>query len=70
MKFQEYLADLGDARVATLYGVSKRTAESWRLGTRVPKPEKTRQIVDHAHGLLTWDDIYAARRPDLSPAEE
>lgn len=61
MTFQEYLADLGDARVATIYGVSVRTAESWRLGRRVPKPEMARQLVSHAHGLLTWDDIYAAR---------
>ncbi len=46
---QEYLRKLGDDEgVARQLGVTDRTVQSWRLGTRFPQPHKLFELLDFA----------------------
>jgi len=55
-EFREYLERLGDQKAAKLFSVSERTAQSWRLGDRVPRPEQAKAII--AVTPLTYESIY------------
>ena len=48
----------GDTNIARLIGVRPRTVKAWRLGERVPRPERVRQMIDLSGGDLTWTDFY------------
>lgn len=58
MTLSEFIAQIGDAPAADLFGVTVRTAMSWRLGERVPRPGKAKEIVDLAGGDVTFHGCY------------
>lgn len=55
-EFQRYLNQLGDEKAAMLFGVARRTAQSWRLGERRPRPDQAKEIIDKTP--LTYANIY------------
>jgi hypothetical protein len=55
-KLQALIQNLGDEQAARLFRVKKRTAMSWRLGERRPRPKQARVIVENSN--ITFDDIY------------
>jgi hypothetical protein len=63
MRLTDYLKKIGDERAAEKFGVTRRRIESWRLGTRQPRPAMAQRIVAETDGLLTLDDIYAPAPP-------
>lgn len=56
MKLPKYIEMMGDEAFASLIGVTKHAARSWRTGERTPRPEQARKIVKKTP--LTMDDIY------------
>ena len=50
------LGEVGDAAAAKRFGVAKRTAQSWRLGERTPRPEQAAVIVKKSP--VTFEGIY------------
>lgn len=67
MKLTAYIAFIGDEAAAELFGISNRTAMSYRLGERKPRPEVAERIVLKTSGKVGWRDIYA---PDNSKTED
>jgi hypothetical protein len=59
MHLREYLAGLGDVKAARLFKVSARTAKSWRLGYRIPRPHNAERIVKLSP--VTYEGIYGPR---------
>lgn len=59
MTLSQYIREIGDGKAGEIFGVSERTAASWRRGERRPRPEAARRIVAASNGLLTLDVIYA-----------
>lgn len=55
-EFQQYLHQLGDEKASRLFGVARRTAQSWRLGERKPRPDQAKAIIDKTP--LTYASIY------------
>lgn len=64
MNLSDYIAEIGDKQFAGKFGVSERTAMSYRLRDRKPKPELAERIV--AESPVTWEGIYAT--PAAVPA--
>ena len=62
MRLREYIKQLGDAKAAALWGVKRRTVESWRLGHRTPRPEQAERIVQTSP--VTYEGIYAPVKSD------
>lgn len=60
MNLKTYIEKIGDAEAAEQFGVSPRTAQSWRLGTRRPSTRAGARIIRETRGLLDWDGIYGA----------
>ena len=58
MKIQDFIATIGDRAAAELFGISERAAESYRLGTRKPRPEVAQRIVEKTSGKVDWEGIY------------
>jgi len=56
MDLISYLTQKGDAEAAKLFGVSKRTIQSWRLKERRPRPEQAQVIVKKSP--VTFEGIY------------
>lgn len=54
----EYIAQMGDAKAAKLFGVSERTVMSWRLRDRIPRPTQAKNIVSKSP--VTMDGIYSS----------
>jgi len=67
MTFQEWLKGKGDLTVATMLGVSRYTARSWRLGTRFPRKEEARKLAA-IEPSMTLDVIYAPRGEETARA--
>lgn len=59
----EFIAALGDAAAAELFGVPERTVASWRRRERIPRPALARRIIDAASGELDMDSIYLQPAP-------
>ena len=55
----EYIETIGDEAASILFGVEKRTAQSWRLRTRLPRPEQADVIVKKSP--VTWEGIYGPK---------
>ena len=55
-KLAEYIAEVGDEKAAAMFGVKTRTAKSWRLGDRYPRPEQAKVIVENSP--VTYEGIY------------
>jgi DNA-binding transcriptional regulator YdaS (Cro superfamily) len=58
MRLQDFIKTVGDATAAKLFGVKERTAMSWRLGDRRPRPAKAAEIVRMTKGKVGFTDIY------------
>jgi hypothetical protein len=56
----EYISYYGDRHAANLFGVSPRTAASWRRKERVPKPATASRIVIITDGAVSYDGIYGS----------
>lgn len=54
----EYIARVGDVAAANLFGVKRRTVESWRRGERVPRPSQANKIVRLTGGEVDFSSIY------------
>lgn len=54
MNLSEYITRVGDPKAAELFGVSERTAMSWRLGERRPRPQKAMEIVERTEGEVSY----------------
>jgi len=59
MDLRDYLTHLGDEKTAALFGVSRRTAKSWRLGYRRPRPHHAERIVQASP--VTYAGIYGPK---------
>lgn len=59
MTLKEYIESLGMEAFAERYGLTIRATAHYRWGTRKPKPDVARRIVEDSP--LTWDDIYPKR---------
>jgi hypothetical protein len=57
MRLPDYIKQLGDDKAAALWGVKRRTIESWRLGKRKPRPWQAAVIVQTSP--VTYEGIYA-----------
>lgn len=60
MELKAFIEQVGDAKAARLFGVSARTAQSWRLGERIPRKELADVIVRKSP--VTYEGIYSAER--------
>lgn len=61
MKLSEYISMVGDSVAAELFGVTERTAESWRLLERRPRPEKAREIEKVTKRKVSFSDCFESR---------
>jgi hypothetical protein len=68
MTLPTYIAQMGDEKAARLFGVKTRTAMSWRLRTRFPRPEQARVITERSP--VTMDGIYSPDIPAVKLTEE
>ena len=59
MTLIEYIETVGDAAAAKVFGVKVRTAKSWRLGDRIPRPKIAKRIIRLAP--LTYEGIYGKK---------
>ncbi len=59
MNLSEYISLIGDKAASELFGIEQRTAASYRLGQRQPRPEVARTIVAVTNGKVTWPEVYA-----------
>lgn len=64
MTLPEYIAQMGDEKAGRLFGVETRTAMSWRLRSRIPRPKQAEVIVDRCP--VTMEGIYS---PDIKPVK-
>lgn len=62
MRLVEYIEQVGDEHAAQLFRVKRRTAMSWRLGSRSPRPWKAQEIVEKTGGAVTMAEIYEPRQ--------
>ena len=66
MRIQDYIATIGDRAAAELFGITERAAESYRLGTRKPRPEVAQRIVVKTNGKVDWEGIYAPTKSEAA----
>jgi hypothetical protein len=57
MTLPDYIKQVGDEKAAEVFGVSPRTAMSWRLRDRFPRPQQARKII--ASSPVTMEGIYS-----------
>lgn len=62
MNLSEFIDAIGDEQAAKLFGITRRAAQSYRLGTRRPRPEVAQRMVDKSKGRLTHASIYETAR--------
>jgi hypothetical protein len=58
MELSKYIDKVGDAAFAQQFGIRPRTAMSYRLKERQPRPKLANKII--AETPVTWRGIYAA----------
>jgi DNA-binding transcriptional regulator YiaG len=58
VRLPDYIKQVGDAKFAKQFKVSKYTARSWRRMDRRPRPEKAAEIVEKTP--VTMEGIYGA----------
>lgn len=59
MNLSLYISLVGDEAAAEMFGIRARTAMSYRLGERKPRPEVAQKIIDKTNGKVDWQGIYA-----------
>lgn len=61
-KLAKFIVSIGDKEAAKLFKVTKRAAQSWRLGDRTPSAAKAKEMVkktkNHPGGPLSFEVIY------------
>lgn len=61
-KLSDFIKKVGDEKAANIFGVKKRTAQAYRLGTRKPSAKRALVIVRKTkrlkHGPVTMNGIY------------
>jgi hypothetical protein len=62
MKLHEFIEQVGDESAAIIFGVKVRTAKSWRLQDRTPRPTQAREIVKITKGKVSLEEIFAEAR--------
>ena len=62
MNLPDYIAKIGDAAFAEKFGVKERTAMSYRLVQRKPRPALANKII--AKTPVTWVGIYCTSPAD------
>jgi len=58
MDLTAFIAEVGDERAAKLFGVTVRTAASWRRRERLPRPKQVPNIVKASKGKVTIEGVY------------
>lgn len=58
LSLSDFIARHGDEEAARILGIRPRTAQAYRLGNRVPRPERAREFVRRAP-QLTMASVYA-----------
>lgn len=58
MTLKDFIESLGPNEAARLFGVKRRTVDSWRRGERAPRPAKAKEIVNLTGGVVTLSDCY------------
>jgi len=59
MNLPAYIETIGDKAASELFGIAERTAMSYRLGERKPRPEVAQRIIEKTNGRVDWAGIYA-----------
>ena len=59
MDLKTYINQIGDEEAARLFGVSVRTAASWRRGERIPRPTRALVIEVATKRKVKIADCYA-----------
>lgn len=59
MTLNQWIDELGAAKVAGLLDIKERTVHGWRRKEREPRPEVARQIVALTDGEVSFEGIYA-----------
>lgn len=54
----QFIEKVGDQAAADLFGVERRTVESWRRRERFPRVEMSRYIVKVTNGEVSYVGIY------------
>lgn len=72
MDLSTFIEKVGDERASKLFKVSRRTAQSWRLRERLPRPKQVPKIIKGSGGELSYESIYGPtprqRAADPRPA--
>lgn len=58
MQLCVFITKISDENAAELFNVSVRTAAAWRRLERVPRPQKTLEILYKTAGKVDWQGIY------------
>lgn len=58
MTLQSFIRKVGDQQASELFGVSERTAASWRRGERFPRTEKAHEIVKASNNEISFSECY------------
>lgn len=58
MELSVYIQRVGDLAASRQFGVTERTASSWRRMERAPSPQIALRIVEASEGLIDWKGIY------------
>jgi DNA-binding transcriptional regulator YdaS (Cro superfamily) len=66
MTLSRYITEIGDRAAGDLFGVSERTAASWRRGERCPRADKAHEIERITDGKVSFAGCFA--KPDMVAA--
>jgi len=58
MELSVFIQKKTDDVSAKLFGVTKRTASSWRRMERAPSPMQSLKIIERSEGVVDWKGIY------------
>jgi len=57
-RFQQYIIKIGDHAAAQKFFISKRTAQSYRLGERQPRLCQVPRLIARAEGALCYSCFF------------
>jgi DNA-binding transcriptional regulator YdaS (Cro superfamily) len=58
MTLKEWITKVGDAEAAKRLGIKERTVKSWRLGERMPRPAKVRDIAKITGNRVSFKECF------------
>lgn len=62
----EFIESVGDDEAARLFGIKRRTAESWRRRERYPKVASAPRIIEATRGRVDYAGIYGPAKQDAA----